>query len=64
MEAVLIDPDIAKVLTKAKINPASATNIEIALADRMLQIYTTQDGKHRHDAAAEALWRRLNGGTT
>ena len=61
---MFIDPDIAKVLTKAKINPASATDIEIALADRMLQIYTTQDGKHRHDAAATALWRMLNRGTS
>ncbi len=58
-----MDPDIKKVLEIAHIDPAKATDEQIALADRMLQIYTMQDGRVRPAAAAEALWRRLNGGT-
>jgi hypothetical protein len=63
MAEILMDPDIARVLSIAGINPVKATDLQIALADRMLQIYTTQDGKVRFGAAGDALWRRLNGGT-
>jgi len=63
MEAVLIDPDIKKVLELAHIDLAKVTDEQLAWADRCLQVYTTQDGTHRHSAAAEALWRKLNGGT-
>jgi hypothetical protein len=57
----MIDPDIAKVLRAADIDPAKATIEQITLADRMLLIYTMPDGKPRHTVAGEALWRRLNG---
>jgi hypothetical protein len=64
MEAILtdLDPDIRKVLERTGIDPRKATDEQITLADRMIQIYTMADGRPRIDAASNALWRRLYGG--
>jgi hypothetical protein len=61
MEAVLSVPqptdDISTVLLKANINPDLATPAEIAMADRMLQIYENvrDAGKHM------AIWKGKQG---
>lgn len=54
-----IDPDIRKVLDLARISGDRINERTIALADRMLILFTGTNGIINHAAAASALLRRM-----
>jgi hypothetical protein len=56
-----LDPDIKKILRNAGVDPDKATDEQIALADRLIQLHTTAQGVLDHRGAGEALFRRIWG---
>lgn len=55
------DPDLLKIITLAGFNYADLSTEELAMADRMFQLYSPLSGVTNHHAAAKALERLIHG---
>jgi hypothetical protein len=55
MEPAMMDPDIAKVLRTAGIDPLTASDYQIAMADRLLVIHRLRDKADEPDLAKAAV---------